>query len=249
MSGLIDALINSMPSQKGGTPGSGYRWHRENAIMNLGTDAIARRDVWLNEVRAIYRGGQVPWKQALQQASKNRTDKEGYLSVKDRTIASYKGRNASSVKCQADRPGGKAVCPGRYTKPASTEFRPQGHKNKRVLTQEAAKTLLRDYYRSRKDLIKAQIAMKKDMSTKRNRALEACPVKTITDSLNRTRSIAVKTPECADNWLYKNPGKYDMKGIDHGNKDTFKLHKVRSDKGKPRGPRTLRMIEGRAQTQ
>ena len=81
--------------------------------------------------------------------------------------------------------------------------------------------------------------MKKDMSTKRKSALEACPVKTIKDSLNRTRSIAVKTAECADNWLYNKPGKYDMKGVDHGTKSlpSLKLHKVRSDRGVARGPR------------
>ena len=68
MSGLIDALVNSMPSQKGG----GYGWHRTNAITNLKPDAIARRDAWLNEVRTIYSGGNVTWRQALQQASNNR---------------------------------------------------------------------------------------------------------------------------------------------------------------------------------
>jgi hypothetical protein len=249
MSGLLEALFSSMPSskqQKGGAPGSGYGWHRQNAINNLKPDALVRRDAWLKEVRDIYQQGGLTWREALTLASNNRKEKtSAYQSVKDRTIAGYTGRNAQTVKCQASRPGGKAVCPGRYDKVASTDYRPHGHANKRVLTQEAAKKLLKDYYRSRKDLVKAHTAMKRDISTKRNKALKPCPVKQITDSLGRTRSIAVKTAQCADNWLYK-PGKYDMSGVDHGDKKSNPqnntiLHKIRSDKGVARGPRATKV--------
>jgi hypothetical protein len=205
--GLVGALQEASKSS--------YDWHRTKAFANIGQAGIAKRDLWLNEVRKIYQTRKVPWREALAIASSNRvSSKPSYQSVKKRVIASYTGRKAANVKCTG------IVCPGQYDREASTTYRPQGHKNRRVLTQAAAMTLLKKYYSKRgaltNKLIEAQKAMKTDISKKRARALEPCPVKEVVDRNGVTRRIAVKTPECADNWLYRNGNKYDMKGVNNG---------------------------------
>jgi hypothetical protein len=126
------------------------------------------------------------------------------------------------------------VCPGKYDREASTKYRPQGHKNKRVLTQAGAMALLKKYYSTRgnltEKLIAAQQAMKTDISKKRARALVPCPVKQVVDRNGVVRNIASKQPECADNWLYRKPlvspkkfltNKYDMKGVDNGTGELY----------------------------
>jgi hypothetical protein len=219
-SGLLQSLLKTekLPSkQSAGAPGDGYSWHRQNAETNFGQNGLVRRAEWIKEVRNIYNNGAVPWREALRKASENRRQqKADYTTVKTRIIQSYKGRNKADVKCNGP------VCPGRYTKPASAELRPNAHRNKRVLTQAAAVKLLKKYYEERSNMK----SMKKDISTKRKHAVNPCPEKTITDSLGRTRRLVQKNPECADNWLYRTSKNYDMRGVDHGNKKDSVVYKV-----------------------
>ncbi len=198
---------------------SGYRWHRQEAFANLSSkNGLVKRAQWLTEVRNIYNTG-VPWREALRTASSDRKRvTPDYKTFKTKVVESYKGRNADTVKCSG------VVCPGRYNKQPATVFRPQGHPNKRVLTQSAAVALLKDYYNKRGALtgrlVQAQRAMKKDISTKRANAVNPCPVKTITENgpNGKTRKIAVRDANCADSWLYRKSMSYDMVGVDHGNK-------------------------------
>ncbi len=221
--GLVGALVkangNGAPAKPVATAAevgpSSYTWHRSKAFANIGKDGIIKRDQWLNEVREIYKARKITWREALSIASSNRAaEKPSYNTVKKRVIDSYKGRKAENVTCTGP------VCPGRYDREASTEYRPQGHKNKRVLSQQAAMNLLKQYYSKRGNLtgklIEAQKAMKTDISRKRTKALTPCPVKQVVDRNGVARNLATKTPECADNWLYRRIDKYDMKGVDNG---------------------------------
>jgi hypothetical protein len=209
--GLVGALVKIKSS---------YDWHRTQAFANIGQNGIVKRDRWLDEVRKIYKTRKVTWREALSIASTNRaSDKSDYKTVKNRIVSSYTGRQADTVTCSGP------VCPGRYDREASTNYRPQGHKNKRVLTQASAMALLKKYYSKRGNLtnklIAAQKAMKTDISKKRVRALEPCAVKQVVDRNGVTRNIANKQPECADNWLYRNTNKYDMKGVDNGTGELY----------------------------
>jgi len=208
--GLVGALVNAKATDSA----SSYDWHRNNAFTNIGTDGIAKRNKWIQEVKDIYQNGKVTWRRALSIASENRATNKKYKTVKERVINKYEGRQAANVKCSGP------VCPGKYDREASTEYRPQGHKNKRVLSQQAAMNLLKKYYSQRGNLtgklIEAQKAMKTDISRKRNTALTPCPVKQVVSLNGVARNLVTKTPECADNWLYRKIDKYDMKGVDNG---------------------------------
>ncbi len=216
LTGLVQALLKST----GGAPSPvGYNWHREKAIANLGDNGIVKRAQWLKEVREIYKTQPgVTWREALRMASDDRkkTNTE-YKTVRTRVISSYKGRDASTVKCKG------VVCPGKYNKAPSEQYRPQGHPNKRVLTQASAIELLKTYYRQRGTLtgklIEAERAMKSDISRKRANVVSPCPVKPVSGTSQHVRNIAAKDSTCADNWLYRsNARSYDMKGVNHGNK-------------------------------
>lgn len=221
--GLVGALVKATDSA--------YDWHRKKAFTNIGADGIVKRNKWIQEVKDIYQNGQVTWRQALSIASNNRaTDKPTYRTVKKRVIDTYTGRKAANVKCSGP------VCPGRYDSAASTEYRPQGHKNKRVLSQQAAMNLLKKYYSQRGNLtgklIEAQKAMKTDISRKRNTALTPCPVKQVVSLNGVTRNIVTKTPECADNWLYRRIDKYDMKDVDNGSGKSYNEPLTKSRKSR-----------------
>jgi hypothetical protein len=208
--GLVGALVKAKATDSA----SSYDWHRKNAFTNIGADGISKRNKWIQEVRDIYQNEKVTWRQALTNASRNRANNTDYRTVKKRVIDKYTGRQAANVKCTGP------VCPGKYDRQASKEYRPQGHKNKRVLSQQAAMNLLKKYYSERGSttakLIEAQKAMKTDISRKRNTALTPCPVKQVVSLNGVTRNIVTKTPECADNWLYRKIHKYDMKDVDNG---------------------------------
>ena len=206
--GLVGALVKAKDSE------SSYNWHRKNAFTNIGADGIDKRNKWIQEVKDIYKNGQVTWRQALTNASQNRATNKDYKTVRERVIDSYKDRQADTVNCSG------IVCPGKYDRPRATKYRPQRHTNKRVLSQQAAMNLLKKYYSERGSktakLIEAQKAMKTDISRKRNTALTPCPVKQVVSVNGVTRNIVTKTPECADNWLYRKIDKYDMKDVDNG---------------------------------
>jgi hypothetical protein len=229
LTGLVQALLKSSgggPSQFRGGAGAapvGYNWHRQQAIANLGDNGVVKRAQWLKEVRTIYQNQQgVTWREALRKASDDRKKTStDYKTVKGRVISSYKGRDASTVKCKG------IVCPGKYNKAPSEQYRPQAHPNKRVLTQAAAVDLLKTYYRQRGNLtgklIEAERAMKSNISRKRNNVVNPCSVKpvsyTTSTGVATVRNVAVKDPACADNWLYRSKARsYDMAGVNHGNK-------------------------------
>lgn len=231
--GLIEALFGEQKggsTQHGGAAGDGYSWHRLNAVNNLGEDGRARRDQWLDEVRAIHDGGRVPWKDALKQASVNRqTRNTAYRTHKQRVVTSYKPRDASAVRCT---PGKK--CPGKYNKPATASFRP-GARTKRVMTEQAAVSALRKFYRevglSKGNMTNATKGMRQDISrSKGKKALKPCNTRTITvtrkDGVTYPKRVPVKTADCADSWLYRGKGVrlHDMEGVDNKNKNTSKAY-------------------------
>lgn len=223
-SGLLDMLFKD---QSGGAAGDGYGWHRSNAINNLSAAGVAKRDAWLDEVRQVADEMNMSWKDALQEASRRRASRSGYQTVKERVIAGYKPRVASQVRCQAGR-----ACPGAYSKPAATTYRPGAH-NKRLLSQDAAVKHLRSYYRERgaaaggspTAMKNATKAMRQDISRLKrgSRKLTPCPTRVINVKATATRPahqrrIVMKTPECADNYLYRGVGvrRYDFEGVDDG---------------------------------
>ena len=204
------------PIQAGGNNVNvGYIWQRQNSFGNFKSEGIVKRDEWLNEVRSIYKNGSTSWKAALAQASSNRKLKKNtYKTVKSRVIESYKGRNAENIKCAGP------VCPGKYNKTPSTDYRPNKHPSKRVLTEKAALELLKNYYKQRGTLTSEanEKSMRKDISTKRAKVLKPCATKTIVDKNGKSRNIAIKSPDCADSWLYRKSKNYDMYAVDNGNK-------------------------------
>jgi hypothetical protein len=212
MSTLLQALNTIYQS-------GGYRWHRNNAFNNIGREGLLKRDQWLSEVKDIYAssGGSLSWKQALALASQRRKTRQEYKTVKERVIESYTGRQSDKVKCNGP------VCPGKYNKPASISYRPYKHENKRVLSHDAAVKLLKKHYIQKssqsqnQNQSQRQTHLKRDISQKRQRYLTPCPTVPKVDKLNRIRNIPVKTPECADNWLFRRIDRYDMAGVDYGN--------------------------------
>lgn len=235
-------------SQAGGATGDGYGWHRRNALNNLGQQGINGRDAWLDEVRAVQ--AQNPgmiWSDALRAASlARRANRPNYKSVKERVVSGYTGRTAAAVDCPPGKP-----CPGAYNKPAPTTYRP-GKRLHRPLSEAAAVKALREHYRSlghsgtMKSMKSATSGMRRDISLKRKtQPLTACGTRTITvkkpNGGTGTRRIAVKTPECADSWLYRSaPRRHDLVGVDYGEgKDSpaygkRKLYKKRKDAGTSR---------------
>ena len=201
--------LKSEVSQSGGASGDGYKWHRANAFDNLQKkNGIEKRNQWINEVRQIIKEKNVTWREALVLASNARKSlNPNYATVKETVIAGYTGRKGADGE-----------------KVPTTTYRPLRHENKRILTEKAAKKLLKEYYRDKGmkigDMKKAEQSMKSDISKRRAKPLEGCKTVEIKDSLNRTRNIAVKTEKCADSWLYRKPYKYDMINVDYGNSDS-----------------------------
>lgn len=189
--GLLDLMFNE---QSGGD----YRWHRTNAINNLAGVGEAKRDAWLNEVRAVQGETGMMWKDALREASnRRRAANPNYRTWKETTISNYRPRVAANVTCPPDKPN----CPGKYDRPATSTFRP-GRRNKRPMSEAAAVRVLREHYRNKGeesgDMKAATKAMRQDISKKRN-------------------AKRVLQPGSPDSWLYrKNPTGYDMVGVDYG---------------------------------
>lgn len=222
--GLLDILFQD--KQHGGGAGDGYAWHRENAINNLQGAGEAKRNEWLNEVRDVKTETGMDWKDALQEASRRRKQQDtNYQTWKQRVVGGYTGRQAQDVNCAEGK-----KCPGRYTKAASTTYRPGAH-YKRPLSQQAAISQLRKHYREiglsggPEGLKKATKAMRQDISKKRaGKPLQPCPTRLITvtpkNGAPYQRRVVQKTAECADNWLYRGSGVryHDMVGVDYGDK-------------------------------
>lgn len=280
--GLLYAMMSEKPKkcserpkeQRGGD--DSYLAHRTQAPKNLQTKkqleweneartGVDKRNIWLAEVRNIVAVDGLNWSAALEEASRRRKAKiDGYQTVKERTKSSYTGRQATNVQCA---PGKR--CPGKYTKdpakdPVTGErvYRPNAHKGKHVhLTIDAAKNILRDYYKDRAatgavkgGLKGATRAMRQDISRKRhrNKVQSPCPTRLITvnkkDGTSHQRRIVDRThpdfAECRSNWLYRStPGRFDMKTLDYGNGPDsdgqlspaygkYTLPKTRSDKKK-----------------
>jgi hypothetical protein len=248
--GLIDALWG----QIGGA--DSYAWHRAtsasgeaNAKSHLSIkkklpwEAKAqsgeeKRAAWIAEVRGVMDDTGSNWRDALKEASSRRKkDIPGYKTVIGRVTNGYTGRNADTVKCSAGK-----VCPGKYNKAPKTDpvtkqrvYRPNAHNVSRVhLTTDAAKDILRDYYKERANsgsvkggLKGATRAMRQDISKRKQgkKVQSPCPTKLI--DVNRKdgtsykrRIVDTKHPDygaCRSNWLYRsNPGRFDMKTIDYG---------------------------------
>ncbi len=213
--------------QRGGASGDGYAWHRKNAINNLRGAGEAKRNAWLDEVRAVQAATGMEWKDALQEASRRRKATNGsYQTWKQRVVNGYTGRQSGDVKCAAGK-----KCPGKYTKAAATTYRPGAH-YKLPLTQSAAVNQLRKHYRERglaggeNGLKNATKAMRQDIAKKRaGKPLQPCPTKVVTvkrkDGTTYQRKVANKNEACADSWLYRGEGvrRHDIAGVDHGNKD------------------------------
>lgn len=187
---------------------------------------------WIKEVQAVRAANPgMSYQEALMEASANRKRRDSsYLDVAHRPRSEggqkLTGRRASAVKCSG------RVCPGAYDRPA-THYKERSHT---VMTLGSATNALRNYYRlklaagkfdtptgakkPRSPATRATAAMRKDISTmKGKKPLVPCPTRTVTytrkDGKTITRRIAVKTPECRDNWVYRGrPGTYDMKDLD-----------------------------------
>ena len=246
--GLLGALMNDHV-QNGG--GDSYSWHRQasavdgysNSRSHLlnskqlpweaeATTGESKRQAWINEVSQIQANMGLTWRESLQEASRRRKESiDGYKTVKQRVTESYTGRSADDVDCDE--------CPGKYSKEVARSqdgeiiYRPNAHKSqRRHLSAEAAKNILRKYYRDRAEPTKlgmkrATKAMRLDISKKNSsRTLQTpCPTKMITvrksDGTTYQRKIVDREhpgfAECRSNWIYRdNPSKFDMQQIDYG---------------------------------
>jgi len=246
--GLLDALLND-GVQRGGA--DSYGWHRgpsgiegfsnsRSHLLNkkqLPWEAVPatgenKRQAWLNEVSQVQGLRGISWREALQEASRQRKQNiGGYKTVVERTTESYTGRTADTVAC--------VECPGKYDKEVARSpdgtivYRPNAHKSqRRHLSAEAAKNILRKYYRDRADqtkhgLKRATTKMRLDISkTNTTRALQTpCPTRLITvnkaDGTTYRRKVVDRShtgfEDCRSNWLYRDsPSKFDMQTIDHG---------------------------------
>jgi hypothetical protein len=153
--------------------------------------------------------------------------------VQAETGSSYKD---AMVEASRRRQSDPSYIPNRsayiYKRTSTKTYKPYGKKNKRPLTEEAAKRVLVNYYRTRAQ--QGKIAnplrgIRKDISSctkKPNRILTPC--KTIKRVGNKT---VYDPPECKNSWKYRpgshvtnkkgitGPGLYDMRGVDYFCKD------------------------------
>ena len=209
------------------------------ASMNLhgkGEIAVKRRDEWINEVKAIQKEKGISYKEALAIASELRKKKaessgKKYLAVRERRLKRPDGSFDRTTGICTDPKN--CVALGRKVDPSRSfigNYQREGgsyaKRSHRRLTLNAATELLRNYYRDRiskgMDIKTANANLIRSVSRKHSSVdpVPPCPTKTITLKNGKTRKIAVVTPECKDNWLYRtaNPNvKYrDMIGLDHG---------------------------------
>ena len=253
--GTQGGLLGALLGQKGGA--DSYAWHRAPSgtagLANARSHLLAtkqhpwedapetgenKRASWIAEVRSVMEETNTNWRDALKEASRRR--KQGtpnYKTVVERVTSSYTGRQASNVKCTDGK-----VCPGKYTKGPKIDavtnervYRPNAHKVSRVhLTADAAKNILRDYYKERaaKGTIKAGLvgatrAMRQDISKRNNKKIvqSPCPTKLVTvnkkDGTSYKRRVVdtqhVDYAACRSNWLYRStPGRFDMETVDYG---------------------------------
>lgn len=227
--------------------GGGYATQRANGrtLTNLRSNGgLEKAAAWRAEVKAFYDSG-MSYPKALQAASAARKQANpAYQTMRERTIAGYKGHNPANVKCTKPMKGfAPGDCPAKHRMEGpSTEYRPGRHL-KRHITQQGAAKLLRDHYRQRglakvaqgwdsKEAMKwASTSMRRDIGRTKKNPLTPCGTRAITYTRRNSngtvsqvsRPVVVTDDACRDNWLYRGtvsarngPSRHDIRGVDHG---------------------------------
>jgi len=200
--------------------GGDYSAQHARKGMPLPAAAIAGRDAWIAEVRAVKASQNVSHKEAMMIASDNRKRSiPGYVALSERNL---RGRSAASVLASCKARGAKA-CPGAYDRPAG-HYAKRSH---RPLSLAGASRVLRSYYRNQglangnsvASMKSASRGLRQDISRKRALVYKPCPTRPITymrKGKSITRNIVSKNAECQDNWLFRTPKRSDMEGVDYG---------------------------------